>query len=128
MDDSPIDATIAVSSQKTGTPGKSAENAIKEGDTFTYTFTVPPGTARLDAMLEWDYDWGAYPTNDINLILVPPSGTPILFGATLNARSARAATIRRRVNGRPSSMASPSSPGTGIDSRCGWQLTGRWSA
>jgi subtilisin family serine protease len=82
---SPIGATIAVASQKTSTPGKSAQRGIREGETFTYTFTVPPGTARLDAMLEWDYDWGAYPTNDIDLILVPPTGPPNFAGATLDA-------------------------------------------
>ena len=35
--------------------------------------------------LEWDNDWGAYPTNDIDLALQPPTGAPILDGATINA-------------------------------------------
>jgi subtilisin family serine protease len=82
---SPIDATIAVSSTKTRTPGKSAHNRIDEGETFTYTFDVPAGAQRLEAELEWDNDWGAYPTNDIDLILVSPTGVPNFAGASLDA-------------------------------------------
>jgi subtilisin family serine protease len=82
---SPIAATIALSSTKTVTPGKSAHGKIDEGDTFQYTFTVPAGTALLDAELEWDNDWSAYPTNDLDLILVPPTGPPNAAGATINS-------------------------------------------
>jgi subtilisin family serine protease len=82
---SPIGATITVSSDKTPTPGKSAHGKIDDGETLVYTFDVPAGTARLDAELEWDNDWSAYPTNDVDLLLVPPAGPPNLAGATINA-------------------------------------------
>ena len=81
---SPIGATVAISSERTKTPGKSAHDKIEEGDTFAYSFVVPPGTARLDAQLEWDKDWGSYPTNDLDLFLVPPSGAPNFDGSSLN--------------------------------------------
>ena len=82
---SPIGATIAVSSKKTKTPGRFVRGRIVEGDTFAYRFNVPDGTEFLVAELEWDNDWGAYPTNDIDLVLVPPTGAPNFAGATINA-------------------------------------------
>ena len=81
---SPISATVAISSERTRTPGKSAHHRIEEGETFAYSFVVPPGTARLDAQLEWDKDWGSYPTNDLDLFLIPPSGPPNFDGSSLN--------------------------------------------
>jgi hypothetical protein len=82
---SPISATVSISSQKTPTPGKSAQHKIQEGQTYAYEFVVAPGTKRLDAELEWDEDWGSYPTNDLDLFLIPPTGAPNFDGATLNA-------------------------------------------
>ena len=81
---SPISATVAISSERTNTPGKSAQHKIQEGETFVYSFVVPPGTTRLDAQLEWDKDWGSYPTNDLDLFLIPPSGAPNFDGSSLN--------------------------------------------
>ena len=81
---SPISASVAISSERTKTPGKSAQHRIQEGETFAYSFVVPPGTARLDAQLEWDKDWGSYPTNDLDLFLIPPSGPPNFDGSSLN--------------------------------------------
>ena len=81
---SPISASVAISSERTKTPGKSAHHKIEEGETFAYSFVVPPGTARLDAQLEWDKDWGSYPTNDLDLFLIPPSGAPNFDGSSLN--------------------------------------------
>ena len=46
---------------------------------------MPAGTKRLEAQLEWDEDWGSYPTNDLDLFLIPPAGAPNFAGATLNA-------------------------------------------
>ena len=35
--------------------------------------------------LEWDGHWGMYPTNDLDLILIPPSGPVNVAGATANS-------------------------------------------
>jgi len=82
---SPISATVSISADKTHTPGKSAQHRIQEGETYVYEFVVAPGTKRLDAELDWDEDWGSYPTNDLDLFLIPPAGAPNFAGATLNA-------------------------------------------
>ncbi len=81
---SPIGATVAITSGRTITPGKSAQKKIVEGQFYAYPFTVAPDTARLEVQLEWDGDWGAYPTNDLDVILFPPSGPVNGTGATLN--------------------------------------------
>ena len=36
-------------------------------------------------MLEWAGDWSNYPTNDLDVILVRPDGSPVFDGATINA-------------------------------------------
>lgn len=82
---SPIDATVHITSARTSTPGKTAQSKIQEGQTFSYPFTVAPGATLLEAELEWDGDWGAYPTNDIDVTLVPPAGAANFDGATLNS-------------------------------------------
>ena len=35
--------------------------------------------------LSWNDDWGAYPTNDLDLILEAPDGTFIFTGASFNS-------------------------------------------
>jgi hypothetical protein len=82
---SPISAKVSISARKTSTPGQSAHRKIQEGETYEYPFVVPAGTKRLEAQLEWDEDWGSYPTSDLDLFLIPPTGAPNFDGATLNA-------------------------------------------
>ena len=36
--------------------------------------------------LEWNHDWGWYPTNDLGMIRVDPDGNINYEGATLNSR------------------------------------------
>jgi hypothetical protein len=81
---SPIGATVTISPLKLSTPQQTAQSDIQEGDSKEYKFTVPPGTAKLDALLEWNGDWATYPANDLDLVLIPPTGPANVAGATLN--------------------------------------------
>jgi hypothetical protein len=80
---SPISATITVFSVADPLPQMTDHGRIQEGETRVVTFNVPTGTAALNARLEWDGDWSSYPTNDLDVILIPPGGTPNFAGATL---------------------------------------------
>jgi serine protease AprX len=82
---SPIGATISIATTRTPTPGKTADNYIEEGQQIAVPFNVAAGVALLTAQLEWDVDWSTYPTNDLDVILIPPTGPAIVAGATLNA-------------------------------------------
>jgi hypothetical protein len=82
---SPIGATVTIAPRIAGSPGQTVQAALLDGQTKVYPFTVPPGAASLGVRLEWDGHWGVYPTNDLDLILIPPSGPENVAGATLNA-------------------------------------------
>jgi hypothetical protein len=82
---SPIGATVTIAPQIAASPGQTVQTALLDGETKAYPFTVPPGTASLNVRLEWDGHWGMYPTNDLDLILIPPSGPVNVAGATANA-------------------------------------------
>ena len=48
-------------------------------------FQVPPGKAQLSVVLSWLHDWGAYPVNDLDVVLVDPNGNVDIDGATLSS-------------------------------------------
>jgi hypothetical protein len=94
---SPIDATVRITSLTRATPGQTTQSKLDDGEFRVYTFTVPAGASVLTARLQWEGHWGEYPTNDLDLILVPPLGSPDVAGATLN--SPETATIANPVAG-----------------------------
>ena len=47
---------------------------IAEGEQQVHTVTIPPGTAQVTFSLSWSNDWGAYPTNDLDMLLFGPGG------------------------------------------------------
>jgi hypothetical protein len=58
---------------------------IQQGQDTAVRIQVPAGTAQLSFQLSWLLNWGAYPTNDIDLVLVDPNGNQDFDGATLNS-------------------------------------------
>ena len=58
---------------------------IQQGQDTAVRVQVAPGTAQLSFQLSWLLNWGAYPTNDIDLVLVDPNGNTDFDGATLNS-------------------------------------------
>ena len=60
-------------------------------------FTVPAGLSQATFELTWDNDWTHYPTNDLDLVLIDPSGNLNLDGVTLNGRER--AVIKNPVAG-----------------------------
>ena len=58
---------------------------IVEGEQRSHTVTIPPGTPEVTFRLSWSDDWGAYPTNDLDMLLFGPGGVTNFTGATLNS-------------------------------------------
>jgi len=79
-----ISADVSVFSTIQPLPGVTAQGNIVQGQTQVFPITVPPGTKQAEFRAEWREDWSNYPTNDIDLILVSPSGILNVEGATLN--------------------------------------------
>ena len=58
---------------------------IKQDDSFLVPVVVPAGTARATFDLTWFRDWSSFPTSDLDMTIVPPSGPANQEGVTLNA-------------------------------------------
>ena len=81
---SPIGATVNIISLTDSIPQFTTQDKITNGSLRVFPFQVSPGAKKLDVRLGWRADWGSYPTNDIDLILIDPNGAADLDGATLN--------------------------------------------
>ncbi|HVS00519.1 MAG TPA: S8 family serine peptidase [Thermoanaerobaculia bacterium] len=55
----------------------------QDGDELVQ-FQVAPGTGEISFLLSFKHDWGAWPVNDIDLILEDPNGNFLFDGATSN--------------------------------------------
>ena len=81
----PIDATISAFSITDPLPGHTKKGTISNGDVVAIPIAVPSGTTTADFRLDWRENWGQYPTNDLDMILVRPNGTFDVSGATLDS-------------------------------------------
>jgi hypothetical protein len=68
-------------------PRGSGRPSAVVGDSERQAFPVEirPGTARARFDLSWQRDWTKFPTDDLDLIVVSPSGIEDFRGATFNA-------------------------------------------
>jgi hypothetical protein len=58
---------------------------VGDSERQVFVVEVPTGTAKASFDLSWQRDWTMFPTDDLDLILVSPSGVEDFRGATLNA-------------------------------------------
>jgi hypothetical protein len=61
-----------------------AVGKIKQGQDTAVRIQVPPGTGQLSFTLSWLLELGAFPTNDVDLVLEDPNGNFNFDGATIN--------------------------------------------
>ena len=78
-------AKVNIYSWNETTSGKTSKGPIANGDVFAFAFKIPAGATKLNAQLEWGWNWAMYPVNDIDLYLINPNGELIITGATLNS-------------------------------------------
>jgi hypothetical protein len=79
-----IGATVSIFSLKEPLPQFTAQGKIATGQTLVFPVNVPSGVSMAEFRAGWREDWGNYPTNDIDLILVTPGGGLNFDGATLD--------------------------------------------
>jgi hypothetical protein len=77
---------------------KDFKDKIAEGEQRVHTVEIPPGTPAVTFSLSWKGDWGAYPTNDLDLVLLSPNGVVNFDAATLS--SPETVTIQNPTPGR----------------------------
>jgi hypothetical protein len=88
--------TITRERESDGPPTSTA--IIEQDETDLVEVDVPAGTQQAVFELSWLQNWARYPTNDLDLVLVSPTGTVIQSGATLN--SPERVTINNPAAGR----------------------------
>jgi subtilisin family serine protease len=80
-----ISADLVITRHRAPLARETAEAVVQQGDEIPVKFRVPAGTKELVCELFWEQDWGRYPTNDIDLVLLSPdaAAAPNYDGATL---------------------------------------------
>jgi subtilisin family serine protease len=58
---------------------------LGDSETQSFPIEIPVGTTRASFDLAWHRDWSRFPTDDLDLILVSPSGEEDFRGATYDA-------------------------------------------
>ena len=80
-----ISARLTLSSTKRREPPESVDGKIADGQFLVFPFFIPAGTNEADFELGWKGNWGHYPTNDLDLILLRPDRRLDFSGATFNS-------------------------------------------
>jgi hypothetical protein len=93
-----ISADVTITRVRNNLGALTATGKVRQGEADLVKFDVPAGTAKLTGLLEWIYNWGGYPTNDLDLYLIDPNGNVVAFGATLG--SPERAEVNNPVPGR----------------------------
>jgi serine protease AprX len=63
----------------------SAVGRIGEGEDVVYEVAIPAGAAKAVFETSWLRTWALYPTNDLDMVLIAPSGKLNVTGATSNS-------------------------------------------
>lgn len=79
------DITVTATKKSEGKPVFQRLGSINDGEIQSFAVNVPDGIDHARLQLAWLHDWRHYPTNDIDLVLIDPSGNEIDDGATLSA-------------------------------------------
>jgi hypothetical protein len=79
-----ISANVTIISVADPIPQFTSQGKVDPGQLIVIPVTVPPDVQSAEFRLSWRADWGTYPANDIDLILISPSGTVIANAATVN--------------------------------------------
>jgi hypothetical protein len=80
----PVSADLRITRQRSDLPEPTAVGSTPPSGACQFVDTVvPPGVSELAVLLSWKYNWGFYPTNDIDLYIVDPASTMNAAGATM---------------------------------------------
>ena len=78
-----VSARISLSTEQQKPLRAQRKQEIHDAQLDTYALQVPAGVSDIHIELDWKGDWGHYPVNDLDLILIDPAGNLLFDGATL---------------------------------------------
>ncbi len=76
-----ISATLTLTRTRRLPTLPSAIGLVRQDDVIPYTVMVPAGTAASVFELFWLQNWGRYPTNDLDMLLIDPQGNEYIDAA-----------------------------------------------
>ena len=77
-----VSADVEITQVRNPLGPPSDSGTVHQGEEDVAQFDIAAGTHELVVELFWNEDWSHYPTNDLDLVLVDPTGTPNFAGAT----------------------------------------------
>jgi subtilisin family serine protease len=80
-----ISADVSIASFTDPLPQFTTQSKIVDKQMVPVPIRIPPGISKAEFRLSWREDWGNYPTSNLDLIVISPTGVATLTGATLNA-------------------------------------------
>ena len=79
-----ISADLQITEVRSEEDEETAKGKVEQSENDLLLIDIPAGTAQTTFDLAWKNNWGAYPTDDLDLILVDPTFSSVNFdGATL---------------------------------------------
>jgi hypothetical protein len=79
-----ISARLTIERRRSSPALPAAMGEVRRSDSIPFHIVVPPA-AQAEFELFWQQNWGRYPTNDLDLIVIDPNGNVVLTAATLNS-------------------------------------------
>jgi subtilisin family serine protease len=86
--ESPVSFSVRIVRENRASPLRHpvARGKIEDGDEFVVPVDIPEGMKRATFDLVWKRDWRAFPTSDLDLLVLDPSSALVsIDGATLNS-------------------------------------------
>ena len=80
-----VSASIKVRRTAKSLPRASFTGNLADGQTLSIPITINKTLRNISFNLAWKHNWAFWPTHDLDLILVDPSGNMIVDAATLNS-------------------------------------------
>lgn len=78
-----ISADLEITEVRGAKEDETEKGKVGQSETDVVLVDIPAGAGQATFDLSWRNNWGAYPTDDLDLILVDPSGVPVFDGVTL---------------------------------------------
>ncbi|PYQ41714.1 MAG: hypothetical protein DMF77_15010 [Acidobacteria bacterium] len=80
-----ISADVTIERVRAAQGRPSAVGRIAEGEDVVYEVAIPAGAAKAVFETSWLATWARYPTNDLDMVLINPSGAVNVTGAAANS-------------------------------------------
>lgn len=75
---SPISARVTIERQRSPLARRTASGVIRQDDVIPVTVNIPSGVSQAVFELFWQQNWGRFPTNDLDMVIIRPDGTLLL--------------------------------------------------